>query len=68
MRDAAAERILQLRIVDPAMGSGAFLVSACRYLADAYETALVRTGGYHASDFDERERVATSVARRRPKA
>ena len=44
MRDAAPERILQLRVVDPAMGSGAFLVAACRYLAEAYEAALVRTG------------------------
>ncbi|MDP1572242.1 MAG: N-6 DNA methylase [Vicinamibacterales bacterium] len=30
-----ATEILGLRIVDPAMGSGAFLVSACRYLAAA---------------------------------
>ena len=40
VRDAPPDRILQLRIVDPAMGSGAFLVAACRYLAQAYETAL----------------------------
>ncbi len=33
-----------LRVVDPAMGSAAFLVSACRYLARAYERALVRDG------------------------
>ena len=59
VRDASPERILQLRIVDPAMGSGAFLVSACRYLAAAYEAALVRTGAYHGSDFGARERVAT---------
>jgi hypothetical protein len=58
VRDATPERILQLRIVDPAMGSGAFLVSACRYLAEAYEAALIRTGAYHGSDFDARERVA----------
>ncbi len=58
VRDASPERILQLRIVDPAMGSGAFLVSACRYLAAAYEAALVRTGAYHGSDFGARERVA----------
>ena len=41
---APADRILQLRVVDPAMGSAAFLVSACRYLARAYERALVRDG------------------------
>ncbi|MBI3401710.1 MAG: N-6 DNA methylase [Acidobacteria bacterium] len=57
VRDATPERILQLRIVDPAMGSGAFLVAACRYLAGAYEAVLVRAGGCHPSDFDEAERV-----------
>ncbi|MGQ0733606.1 MAG: Eco57I restriction-modification methylase domain-containing protein [Acidobacteriota bacterium] len=35
-----ADRILALRVLDPAMGSGAFLVSACRYLAAALERAL----------------------------
>jgi len=55
---AGPDRILQLRIVDPAMGSGAFLVAACRYLATAYEAALVRAGGCHASDIGERERAA----------
>jgi hypothetical protein len=55
---AAPGDILRLRVVDPAMGSGAFLVAACRYLADAYETAMIRTGGCAASDFGENERVA----------
>jgi N-6 DNA Methylase/Eco57I restriction-modification methylase len=58
VRNAPPDRILGLRIVDPAMGSGAFLVAACRYLAAAYETSLVRAGGYHDSDFGERERVS----------
>jgi Eco57I restriction-modification methylase/MmeI, DNA-methyltransferase domain len=58
VRDATPERILQLRIVDPAMGSGAFLVAACRYLSIAYEAALVRAGGCHAGDIGERERAA----------
>jgi hypothetical protein len=62
VRQASPERILGLRVVDPAMGSGAFLVSACRFLADAYEAALIRTGGHHASDFGERERAATRRA------
>ncbi|MBI3491067.1 MAG: N-6 DNA methylase, partial [Acidobacteria bacterium] len=57
VRDATPDRILRLRIVDPAMGSGAFLVAACRYLARAYEDALVRAGGCHASDIDDAERV-----------
>lgn len=30
-----ADQILQLKVCDPAMGSGAFLVEACRYLGDA---------------------------------
>ncbi len=58
VHDAPPDRILGLRIVDPAMGSGAFLVAACRYLAAAYEAALVRAGGCHASDFGERERAS----------
>jgi hypothetical protein len=58
VQDATPDRVLELRVVDPAMGSGAFLVAACRYLADAYETALIRDGRCHASDFGESERVA----------
>ena len=58
VQDAAPDRILDLRIVDPAMGSGAFLVAACRYLTAAYETALIKHGGYHGSDFGEPERAA----------
>jgi hypothetical protein len=58
VRGAEPDRILQLRIVDPAMGSGAFLVAACRYLATAYEAALIRAGGCHPSDIGERERAA----------
>src|SRR4029079_9605135 len=57
VRGRSAAEILQLRIVDPAMGSGAFLVAACRYLAAAYEAALIRDGGCHASDVDEAERA-----------
>jgi len=57
VRDATPDRILELRIVDPAMGSGAFLVAACRFLASAYETALVRAGGCHASDIGDAERA-----------
>lgn len=37
--DRTADEILSLRIIDPAMGSGAFLVAACRYLAAAAEGA-----------------------------
>ena len=35
---------MQLRILDPAMGSGAFLVAACRFLASAVEERLVVEG------------------------
>jgi hypothetical protein len=54
---ATADRILQLRVVDPAMGSAAFLVSACRYLARAYERALVREGATGEADIDEVDRA-----------
>ena len=54
---APARRILQLRVVDPAMGSAAFLVSACRYLARAYEQALVREGLAAGPDIDEADRA-----------
>src|SRR5204862_4735760 len=57
VRDATPDHILQLRVVDPAMGSGAFLVAACRYLASAYESALVQAGGCQPSDIDEAERA-----------
>jgi hypothetical protein len=55
---AAPERILDLKVVDPAMGSGAFLVAACDYLAHAYEAALVRAGGCHPSDLGPAERAS----------
>ena len=55
---AAPEAILRLRVVDPAMGSGAFLVAACRYLAHAYEAALVRTGAVTHADVTDRERAS----------
>jgi hypothetical protein len=36
--------ILELKICDPAMGSGAFLVECCRYLAELLEQAWSREG------------------------
>ncbi len=56
-RRASPTDILGLRVVDPAMGSGAFLVSACRYLAAAYEEALIRKGDCDPNDIDDRERA-----------
>ena len=57
VRDASPEQILALRVLDPAMGSGAFLVAACRYLASAYESALLREGGIAPSDIGHAERA-----------
>jgi hypothetical protein len=49
---ATSDQILALRIVDPAMGSAAFLVSACRYLSAACERALVREGAVQDGELD----------------
>lgn len=54
---AAPDDILKLRVVDPAMGSGAFLVAACRFLAHAYERALLHEGRVAETDLDEEERA-----------
>ena len=56
------ERILDLKVCDPAMGSGAFLVEACRQLADALIEAWRGHGGAPALGADEDEVLA---ARRR---
>jgi hypothetical protein len=58
VRDRTADEILSLRILDPAMGSGAFLVGACRYLASAVEDSLVREGRWHRGDVSAADRVA----------
>ena len=54
---ASSDSILALRVLDPAMGSGAFLVAACRFLAGAYERALVAEGRVHESDIDDEKRA-----------
>ena len=54
---ATADHILALRVLDPAMGSGAFLVAACRYLAGAYERAIVRERGWLAADVTDADRA-----------
>jgi len=53
-----AAQILCLRVLDPAMGSGAFLVAACSQLADAAEEALIREGLWHRSDVTSSDRIA----------
>ena len=42
--DARPDQILDLKICDPAMGSGAFLVEVCRQLGKRLEDAWTRTG------------------------
>ncbi|MEO7189742.1 MAG: N-6 DNA methylase [Vicinamibacterales bacterium] len=63
---ASPEAILSLRIVDPAMGSGAFLVAACRYLSRAYEQALIDHDGLSPEDLDDAEqaRIRRLIAER----
>ena len=53
-----AEDILRLRVLDPAMGSGAFLVAACRYLAAAVEESLIRDGRWHPGEATAADRAA----------
>ena len=57
VRDRSPDQILALKVLDPAMGSGAFLVAACQYLAQAYEAATVDAGGCHPTDFGPQERL-----------
>jgi hypothetical protein len=58
VRGRSPEGILSLRVIDPAMGSGAFLVAACRYLASAYEDALIAEGSLTRADITAAERAA----------
>ena len=57
VRGRTAEAILSLKVIDPAMGSGAFLVAACRYLAEAYEEALIAQGTVSRADVTEADRA-----------
>jgi len=57
VRGRSADEILSLRVLDPAMGSGAFLVAACRYLSAAAEEALIEEGRWHAHDITPADRV-----------
>ncbi len=52
-----SDAILNLRVLDPAMGSGAFLVAACRYLAAIAEEALIREGRWHPHDITVADRA-----------
>jgi hypothetical protein len=60
-----SDQLLQLRVLDPAMGSGAFLVAACRYLGDAVEHALIDEGGLPGDcTRDEKAGIRRLVAQR----
>jgi len=66
VRGRSSDAILNLRIVDPAMGSGAFLVAALRFLAGALEHALVEEGRlpeHDVTDADRRE-LCRQIAQR----
>ena len=57
VENAGSDDVLSLRVLDPSMGSGAFLVAACRYLALAYESALIREGAVSSDDLSDAERA-----------
>jgi hypothetical protein len=57
----SSERILSLKVCDPAMGSGAFLVEACRFLADEVVKVWMRE---KRTDLVSGKEDATLVARR----
>jgi hypothetical protein len=56
--DPTPEQILGLKICDPAMGSGAFLVAACRALGESLLSAWRKHGWLEAGPSGERARVA----------
>jgi hypothetical protein len=49
----SSARLLNLKVCDPAMGSGAFLVEACRFLADQVVAAWTREGVLDKAPKDE---------------
>src|SRR5262249_6482677 len=51
--DTSPDEILALNVCDPAMGSGAFLVEACRQLAERLVRAWERTGTQPSLPLDE---------------
>jgi hypothetical protein len=56
----SADEILALRVLDPAMGSGAFLVAACRFLAESVEQARITDGTWIEGDITDADRVQLS--------
>jgi hypothetical protein len=54
----SSEEILKLRVIDPSMGSGAFLVPAVHFLAEAYGQARIAEGLDADHLIDDEERAA----------
>ncbi len=54
----SSEEILELRVIDPSMGSGAFLVPAVHFLAEAYGQARITEGLDADALIDDEERAA----------
>ncbi|MCK4342721.1 MAG: N-6 DNA methylase [Phycisphaerae bacterium] len=63
LREDFDDRVLRLRILDPAMGSGHFLVRACQYLAEEIATNPC-TGDLDADQLQEDESILTYWKRR----
>lgn len=57
VRNRRPDEVLELKVVDPSAGSGAFLVTACHFLAAAYEDALVASGACLPDDIGPAERT-----------
>lgn len=64
VRDLGPDDILTLRVVDPSMGSGAFLVSACTFLAEAWERASERQNQGQSVTPSDRVRIRRAIAQR----
>lgn len=58
VRDKKPEEILKIKIVDPAMGSGAFLVAAVNFLGDAYYDAVIKMNEEKKDELSEEEKDA----------
>ncbi len=54
----SSEEVLQLRVIDPSMGSGAFLVPAVHFLAEGYGRARIAEGLDADNLIDDEERAA----------
>jgi hypothetical protein len=56
-RHLGSQEVLQLKILDPAMGSGHFLVASVEYLARSYGEALIREGAIRADQITDAEQA-----------